>query len=76
MSKKALDNTYIQKLRDEVKNGKNKIQVAMKYNISYYLVKKHTQDIPTILSIPKELQLKIRQKYTWFYVISPLSNNH
>ena len=62
MSQKILDNTFIKKIRNEVKNGKNKIQVSIKYNISYYVVKKYTKDIPTFLNIPKQLQQEIREE--------------
>ena len=62
MSQKKLDDSFIKKIREEVKKGKNKIQVAIENGISYYLIKKHTQDIPTILSIPKQLQQRIREE--------------
>ena len=45
-----------------IKKGKTKIQVVNELGISYYRVKKHTQDIPTILMIPKQLQQSIREE--------------
>jgi DNA-binding CsgD family transcriptional regulator len=62
MSQKILDDIFINKIRNEIKNGKNKIQIAIEYGISYYTAKKHTQDIPTILNISKQLQQKIREE--------------
>ncbi len=49
-------------IRDKVKSGKTKIEVANELDVSYYMVKKHTQDIPTILNIPKQLQQRIREE--------------
>ena len=51
-----------QKIRKEVKNGKTKMQVALEYGTSDYLVKKYTKDIPTVLRIPIELEQKIRDR--------------
>ena len=62
MLQEALDDVVIKTIRDEVKSGRIKIQVANDLGISYYLVKKHTKDIPTILSIPKQLQQRIQEE--------------
>jgi len=52
----------IKYIRDEVKRGKTKIEVANELDISYYTVKKYTRDIPTIQNIPKQLQQRIREE--------------
>lgn len=49
-------------IRDKVKSGKTKIEVANELDISYYIVKKYTKDIPTILRISVELEQKIREE--------------
>jgi hypothetical protein len=62
MVRKTLPETLIRIIRNEVKNGKAKIQVAMEYGLSYYMVKKLTAGIPTDLRITDELVKKIRQE--------------
>ncbi len=49
-------------IRDKVMSGKTKIEVANELGVSYYTVKKNTQDIPTILRIPVELEQQIREE--------------
>ena len=66
----VLDENCIKTIRERVKNGETKIEVANKLGISYYTVKKYTRDIPTILRIPVELEQRIREevkkgKSTW-----------
>jgi len=62
MYQTTLDEIIIKTIRDEVKKGKNKIEVANELDVSYYMVKKHTKDIPTILRIPVELEQQIREE--------------
>ena len=49
-------------VRDEVKSGKTKIEVANELGISYYVVKKYTKDIPRVMRIPVELEQQIRKE--------------
>lgn len=49
-------------IRDKVKSGKTKIEVANELGVSYYTVKKHTKDISTILKISVELERQIREE--------------
>lgn len=49
-------------IRDKVKSGKTKIDVANELGVSYYMVKKHTRDISTILRIPVEIEQQIREE--------------
>ncbi len=62
MYQTTLDEVIIKTIRNRVKKGKTKIEVANELDISYYIVKKYTKDIPTILRIPVELEQKIRDK--------------
>ena len=49
-------------IRNRVKNGKFKIDVARELGISNYKVKKCTKDIRTTLRISKELEQRIRDE--------------
>ncbi len=62
MYQTTLDEVIIKTIRDKVKKGKTKIEVANELDISYYIVKKYTKDIPTILRIPVELEQQIREE--------------
>jgi DNA-binding CsgD family transcriptional regulator len=58
----TLKKWLIKYIRDEVKSGKTKIEVANQLGIGYYTVKKYTRDIPTNQNIPKQLQQRIREE--------------
>jgi len=62
MVEKKLPETLVKIIRNEVKNGKTKIKVALEFGISYYIIKKLTKDIPTVLRISDELEQKIRNR--------------
>jgi len=62
MYQTTLDDIIIKTIRERVKKGKTKIEVANELGVSYYLVKKHTKDIPTILRISVELEQQIREE--------------
>lgn len=62
MSSTKLDNTLIQTIRDEVKKGKYKIEVACELGLDYSTVKKYTKDIHTLLGIPVELEQRIKDE--------------
>ena len=49
-------------IRDKVKSGKTKIEVANELDISYYMVKKYTRDVQTEIRIPVELEQRIREE--------------
>lgn len=55
---------YKQKITQEVKNGKTKVQVAQEFGLTYNKVRNITRDIksPYRLPIPSDLQEKIREK--------------
>jgi DNA-binding CsgD family transcriptional regulator len=57
-----ISNKKILKIRDQVRNGKTKIQVAIELGISIYYVRKYTKDIHTILTISPDLIKKIRDE--------------
>jgi hypothetical protein len=52
----------IKKIRNEIRNGKSKIQVSREYNISYKKVLRFTSDIKAKRGISKELRKKIRDE--------------
>lgn len=52
----------IKYIRDEVKGGKTKIEVANEIGISYYKVRKYTRDIYRSLRIPYKLEKQIREE--------------
>ena len=62
MNSTRLSESVIQTIRDEVKKGKYKIEVALELGLSYYTVKKYTKDIRTILGIPLELEQRIKDE--------------
>lgn len=62
MHQTTLDDIIIKTIRERVKKGKTKIEVANELDISYYIVKKYTKDIPTILRISVELEQQIREE--------------
>ena len=62
MQQTTLDDIIIKKIRDRVKIRETKIKIANELDISYYIVKKYTKDIPTILRIPIELEQQIREE--------------
>ena len=62
MLQTTLDDIIIKTIRDQVKKGKTKIEVANELGVSYYIVKKNTKDIQTTLRIPIELEQKIREE--------------
>jgi DNA-binding CsgD family transcriptional regulator len=49
-------------IRERVKSGKTKTDVAKELDISYKTVRRYTKDIPTVLRIPVELEHQIRKK--------------
>lgn len=46
-SNSRLSNDLISKIREKVKNGKSKIEVAIKFSVSYDFVRGNTNDIAT-----------------------------
>lgn len=58
----TLDVIPINFIRDEVKNGKTKKEVANELGISYFKVRKYTRDIHRSLRIPVELEQQIREE--------------
>ena len=61
MSKRISEET-LQKIREEIKNGKSKYRIAQELKIPYRYMLKHTKDIPVNRGIPQELRDKIRQE--------------
>jgi DNA-binding CsgD family transcriptional regulator len=62
MNQTKLDDVLIETIRDEVKKGKYKIEVALELGLDYSTVKKYTKDIRTLLGIPVELEQRIRDE--------------
>ena len=62
MYQTTLDDIIVKTIRERVKSGRTKIEVANELDISYYIVKKYTKDIPTILRISMELEQQIRNE--------------
>jgi len=62
MNQTKLDDTLIETIRDEVRKGKYKIEVAIELGLDYSTVKKYTKDIRTLLGIPVELEQRIRDE--------------
>jgi len=61
MSQRVSGN-FIQKIRDEVGNGKTKIQVALELGLSYYQIKKYTKGFTTGKRISDSLVKRIRDE--------------
>jgi len=62
MIQTKLDDVLIKTIRDEVKKGKFKIEVAIERGLDYSTVKKYTHDIHTRLGIPVELEQRIKDE--------------
>jgi len=53
---------YKQRMIQEVKNGKTKLQVAEEFNLSYNSVKKITRGIPSQRVVPTKIRQEIIQE--------------
>jgi DNA-binding CsgD family transcriptional regulator len=62
MIQTTLSEIFAKVIRDKVKGGKTKIEVANELGVSYYMVKKHTKNIHTKMRIPIELEQRIREE--------------
>jgi len=62
MNQTKLNDALIETIRDEVKKGKYKIEVALEHGLDYSTVKKYTRDIRTLLGISVELEQRIRDE--------------
>lgn len=61
-SNSRLSNDLIYKIREEVKNGKPKKQVAKELGVSYYQVRKNTKYLPIQSKLPIGIVQKIREE--------------
>jgi DNA-binding NarL/FixJ family response regulator len=50
------------KIREEVRKGKTKTQVAAEVGLPYYKIRKYTKDIPPCYRLPLETKQKIREE--------------